>query len=294
MAGLRWVVVALTFVLSAGGGSAAVDQNWLTSIIDGIKKEYALRGAFSLAVSVQQDQDVNDLQQIFQDDPADRVTEGVSGGDVYRGARVVAAGRSAALSRVLDDVQTLASSSRGGFLVIYSDRSPCDPADPSGLAGKVDVVRRWSGYAFVFSEADRAAGSLQCPAVSKLGLDNIFRCYEPAGDALRCDSCAEGSSAGGEVAGPRSLTGTDDEAASGGEVGGGGGPDDAVASPEGSDRGRKEGKVAKQCKRKGCDKRKKGGVSRKTRKGRRGAARGEPPRGRKGKGGRGGRNEVKL
>lgn len=39
MAGLRWMVVALTFVLSAGGGSAAVDQNWLTSIIDGIKKE---------------------------------------------------------------------------------------------------------------------------------------------------------------------------------------------------------------------------------------------------------------
>lgn len=236
---------------------------------------------------------MSDLQQIFQDDPADRVTEGVSGGDVYRGARVVAAGRSAALSRVLDDVQTLASSSRGGFLVIYSDRSPCDPADPSGLAGKIDVVRRWSGYAFVFSEADRAAGSLQCAAVSKLGLDNIFRCYEPAGDALRCDSCAEASSAGGEVAGPRSLTGTDDEAASGGEVGGGGGPDDAVASPEGPDRGRKEGKVAKQCKRKGCDKRQKGGVSRKTRKGRRGAARGEPPRGRKGKRGRGGKKRGK-
>lgn len=39
MAGLCWTAAVLLVFLSAGNTSAAVDQNWLASIIEGIKNE---------------------------------------------------------------------------------------------------------------------------------------------------------------------------------------------------------------------------------------------------------------
>ncbi|XP_059188246.1 uncharacterized protein LOC131971001 [Centropristis striata] len=206
MAGLCWMAAALVLFLSAGDGLAAVDQNWLTSIIEGIKNEYELGDTFSLAVNVPQNQDINNLQQVFQNDPADKVKQKVSGGQVYQGARVVAAAQSEALSRVLENVQPFIKSSQGNFLVIYSEESPCGPtcttnANTDGIASKInDITQNWSGYAFVFSkvfdvpdvDATKLSESFKLLGVSKLGLDNIFRCYKPGDDPFQCTSCSSG------------------------------------------------------------------------------------------------------
>ncbi|KAL7404615.1 hypothetical protein ABVT39_017169 [Epinephelus coioides] len=142
MAGLCWTAVVLALLLSTGRSSAAVDQNWLTSVIEGIKNEYDLGDTFSLAVNIPQDQDINNLQQVFQGDPADTVKQTVSKGEVYQGTRVLAATGSKALSRVLENMQPLINSSQGNFLVIYSEESPS--ANEDNITGKInDVIQNW-------------------------------------------------------------------------------------------------------------------------------------------------------
>ncbi|XP_029285456.1 uncharacterized protein LOC115006961 [Cottoperca gobio] len=204
MAGLCWM--ALAFFLSAGDSLAAVDQSWLASVIEGIKNEYALGDTFSLAVNVPQNQDINDLQQVFQDDPADKVKQTVSQGQVYRGTRVVAAAQSQAVSRVLENIQPFVKSSQGNFLIIYSEKSPCGPtcttnANDDSTSGEInDIIQNWSGYAFVFSrvvkvpaaDTSQLSESFKRLGISKLGLDNIFRCYKPRDDPFQCSSCSSG------------------------------------------------------------------------------------------------------
>ncbi|XP_031732543.1 uncharacterized protein LOC116399491 isoform X2 [Anarrhichthys ocellatus] len=306
MAGLRWMAVVLTVFLSAGDSLAAVDQNWLTSIIEGIKKEYALDGAFSLAVNVPENQDINDLQQVFQSDPADSVKQAVSEGRVYQGTRVVAAARSRA---VLENIQTLMASSQGHFLVIYSEDSPCCPTNANDIADQVNaIVQKWNGYAFVFSKvpdvpaADtwRLAESFKQLAISKLGLDNIFRCYEPGHDPFQCTSCSSGGDVTpscvandassneeqreDEEAREVPATGTD----TGKETAPGGGIATGISEGIGGGRGTREGKVRKQSKGRGGDRRGKGSKVRKQSKGRGGDRRGKGSKVRKQSKGRGG------
>ncbi|GAA6229056.1 hyphally regulated cell wall protein 1-like [Lates japonicus] len=225
MAGLRLMAVALVFFLSAEPSLAAMDQTWLANIIEGIKNQYALGDTFSLAVNVPQDQDPSNLQQVLQGDPADKVTQTVSQGQVYQGPRVVAATKSGALSRVLENIQPFIKSSQGNFLIIYSVESPCGPtctnANENGIAAKInDITQNWSGYAFVFSNvADVTAAGMSQKAqlfkqltISRLGLDNIFRCYEPGDDDFQCTSCSTGgdvtpscvANTGGETTMPES------------------------------------------------------------------------------------------
>ncbi|XP_022616356.1 uncharacterized protein LOC111232928 [Seriola dumerili] len=205
MAGLCWVTVVLTFLLSAGDSVSAVDQNWLTSIVDGIKNEYALGDSFSVAVNVPENEDPNNLQQVLQDDPADQVKQAVSQGQVYQGTRVVAAAQSEAVSRVLENIQPFIKSSQGNFLIIYSAQSPCGPtctnANEDGISNKInDVTQNWSGYAFAFSnvadvpnaDTSQLAQSFQQLGISELGLDKIFRCYNPGDGAFQCTSCSSG------------------------------------------------------------------------------------------------------
>ncbi|KAG7234473.1 hypothetical protein INR49_004762 [Caranx melampygus] len=205
MAGLCWLSVVLTFVLSAGDTVTAVDQNWLTSIVEGLKNQYPLRDAFTVAVSIPENQDPNELQQVLQGDPADQVKQAVSQGQVYRGTRVVAAVQPEAVSRVLKNIDSLTQSSQGNFLIIYSSESPCGPActntNQDGIADKInDVIQNWSGYAFAFSNVvdvpdvstSQMAQSFQQLAVAKMGLDNIFRCYNPGEGGFQCTSCSSG------------------------------------------------------------------------------------------------------
>ncbi|KAF3852689.1 hypothetical protein F7725_006044 [Dissostichus mawsoni] len=123
MAGLCWMAVVLTFFMSAGDTLADVDESWLTSVIEGIKNEYPLGDTFSVAVNIPENQDIDTLQQVFQDDPPDKVKQTVSGGQVYHGTRVVAAAQSEAVSQVLKNIQPFIKSSEGNFLIIYSEVS---------------------------------------------------------------------------------------------------------------------------------------------------------------------------
>ncbi|XP_039662836.1 uncharacterized protein LOC120562943 isoform X1 [Perca fluviatilis] len=200
MAGLCWLAVVLAFFMS--DSLTAMEQDRLASIIQGIKNEYDLGDTFSLAVNIPQDQDINDLQQVFQDDPADKVKQTVSEGQVYQGTRVVAAAQPEALSRVLGNLQPLFKRSKGHFLLIYSEESPCGPTcttneNKDRITGKInEIIQNWGSYAFVFSKVHDVPGadtpqlaeSFKQLGVSKLGLDKVFRCYKPD-DSFQCTSC---------------------------------------------------------------------------------------------------------
>ncbi|XP_051241480.1 uncharacterized protein LOC127355050 [Dicentrarchus labrax] len=317
MAGLCWMALVLAFFLSAGKSSAAVDQNWLASIIEGIKNQYALGDTFSLAVNVPQNQDPSNLQEVFKDDPADQVKQTVSGGQVYQGSRVVAAAQSGALLNVLEKIQSFIKSSEGNVLVIYSEESPCGPTctNEDGIAGKInDVTQNWSGFAFAFSkvadvsDASQQAESFKQLEISKLGLDNIFRCYNP-GDSFQCTSCSSGGDvtpscvANNAPANPEQGASEGTGADVGGETGGNVG-EEIAAGKAGGTQGR-EGGLSK-CKgrgKRGCKRRgRKGGKVRKGRKrgrGRKGKKQGKRRGGRKGRkhgkrrGGRKGRKHGK-
>lgn len=199
MTDLWWKTTLLVFFLSSGNTWAAVNQTWLTSVTQAIKNEYAPGDTFSLVVNIPENQDPNDLQPIFQDDPADKVKESVSQGQVYQGTRVVAAGN---LSSVFDNIQPLTQSSQGNVLVIYSEQSPCGPqcssTNQDGITAKInDVIQNWSSYAFVFSKAldisaadiPQVAESFKNLEISQLGLENVFRCYKPDDAPFQCTSC---------------------------------------------------------------------------------------------------------
>ncbi|KAK2817522.1 hypothetical protein Q5P01_025713 [Channa striata] len=205
MAGFCWMTVVLVFFLSVGTSLAAVDQNWLTSIIEGIKDQYPLGNTFSLIVNIPENQDLDSLQEVLQDDSTDKVKEAVSQGQVYQGSRVVAAAQSEALSQVLKNMEPLIKSSQGNFLIIYSEESPCGSTctntNEGSIANKInDITQNWSGYAFVFSkvlagpdaDTSQLAQSFKQLTISKLGLENIFRCFQPGDDAFQCTSCSSG------------------------------------------------------------------------------------------------------
>ncbi|KAK1885629.1 Set1/Ash2 histone methyltransferase complex subunit ASH2 [Dissostichus eleginoides] len=152
MAGLCWMAVVLTFFMSAGDTLADVDESWLTSVIEGIKNEYPLGDTFSVAVNIPENQDIDTLQQVFQDDPPDKVKQTVSGGQVYHGTRVVAAAQSEAVSQVLKNIQPFIKSSEGNFLIIYSEVSPCGPtcttnANQDSTAVEINnVIKNWKDF----------------------------------------------------------------------------------------------------------------------------------------------------
>ncbi|KAL3066372.1 hypothetical protein OYC64_016346 [Pagothenia borchgrevinki] len=243
MAGLCWMAVVLTFFMSAGDTLADVDESWLTSVIEGIKKEYPLGDTFSVAVNIPENQDIDTLQQVFQDDPPDKVKQTVSGGQVYHGTRVVAAARSEAVSQVLKNIQPFIKSSEGNFLIIYSEVSPCGPtcttnANQDSTAVEINnVIKNWRGYAFAFSklgdvpagDTPQIAKSFKNLGISKLGLDKIFRCYTPGDEAFQCtscfsdgdvtSSCVANNSPSNEEEGAGEATGTDTDTDTGTDTG---------------------------------------------------------------------------
>ncbi|XP_008416239.1 uncharacterized protein LOC103469933 [Poecilia reticulata] len=293
MAVLCWVVLGLAVFLSPQRSLAAVNQDWLTNIIQNLKNEYALGDSYSLAVNLPVNQDLDSLAEVLKDDPADAVKQAISAGQVYQGTRVVAAVQSGALAQVLEKIQPLIKSSDGNVLIVYSEGYP----DANGIDNKIsDVVQNWKSYAFVFSKvADVAdADTLQRAALfkqqelSKFGLENIFRCYEQS-DSFQCTNCKAGDdvapscvadtiqSNGDEetaVGAPEPPAGSDEGAISGSNNGIDTGSDTSEEGGEVIEEGKggKGGKVRKSGKRgKGgkvrkSGKRGKGGKMRKSRK----------------------------
>ncbi|XP_026025166.1 hyphally regulated cell wall protein 1 isoform X2 [Astatotilapia calliptera] len=199
MAGLCWLVMVPAFFLSPPNILAAVNQDWLTNIVAAVKNKYELGDSFSMALNIPQNQDPSSLQEVLQDDPADSVTGAISQDQVYKGTRVVAATQSQALSHVLHNIQPFINSSEGNVLVIYSENSPI--SNDEGITLNIsDITNNWSDYAFVFSnvadvpasDTSQLTQSFKNLEITKLGLNNIYRCYAPGDDAFQCTRCSSG------------------------------------------------------------------------------------------------------
>ncbi|XP_023189317.1 uncharacterized protein LOC111608595 [Xiphophorus maculatus] len=230
MAVLCWVVLVLAVFLSPQCSLAAVDEAWLTDIIQNLKNEYELGDSYSLVVNLPVNQDISSLAEVLKDDPADAVKQAISTGQGYQGTRVVAAAQSGALAHVLEKIQPLIKSSDGNVLIVYSEGYP----DANGIDNKIsNIVQNWKSYAFVFSKvADVAdadtlarAAMFKEQEVSKFGLENIFRCYEQS-DSFQCTNCKAGDNVAPSCVADTMQSGANEETAVG-----------ATEPPTGSDEG---------------------------------------------------------
>ncbi|XP_041789725.1 uncharacterized protein si:dkey-96g2.1 [Chelmon rostratus] len=217
MAGLCWMAVMLVIVLSTENSLAAVNQNRLANIVNGILREYRINSMFSLAVRVPDDQsrEINDiLKQVFQSDPVEDVRNTLNRDEVYIGSRVVAArvlkrteGADHAESRVvgyLDHLLKRRNKNDHDLLLFYVYASPCvekctNNKHPENILQKINHIQKWDSYAFVFSKIfkprfgtpnteEELSGALQRLG-SKIGLGNIFRCDGQDGKT-QCISCS--------------------------------------------------------------------------------------------------------
>ncbi|XP_035770730.1 uncharacterized protein LOC118455540 [Neolamprologus brichardi] len=100
---------------------------------------------------------------------------------------------------VLHNIQPFIKSSEGNVLVIYSENSPI--SNDKGITLSIsDITHNWSGYAFVFSnvadvpasDTSQLTQSFKHLEITKLGLNNIYRCYAPPDDAFQCTRCSSG------------------------------------------------------------------------------------------------------
>ncbi|XP_029905394.1 uncharacterized protein LOC115357819 [Myripristis murdjan] len=219
MAAVCWMVVALAFFLSAGTGVDAVDQNQLQTIVADMLGRYRIGGQFSLAVNIPLN-NTQDLQtalgQVFDADPGANVSRTVSGGRVYTGTWVVAAGadkinnRHAEL-RVLDSFRSLLNKPERKLLLFYSYLSPCDQKCTNErhrdtIISRINIIQNWHDYAFVFSKIFKPKGSnpiseenlkaslerlgkSKNTGGSEIGLANIFRCDRKY-NVMTCNSCS--------------------------------------------------------------------------------------------------------
>ncbi|XP_038133977.1 protein qua-1-like [Cyprinodon tularosa] len=197
MAVLCWVVLGLSVFLSPRSSLAAVDQSWLTNIVENIRNEYPLGDTYTVALNIPVNQDPESLTEVLNDDPEDKVKQTVSQGQVYQGTRVVAATQSDALARVLQKVEPLIKSSAGNALIVYSEGY----LKANGIDSQIsNIIQNWGSYAFVFSKVASDANNnvlnrdelFKRQAFSKFGLENIFRCYE-TGDSFQCTNCRNGN-----------------------------------------------------------------------------------------------------
>ncbi|XP_078126809.1 uncharacterized protein LOC144530914 [Sander vitreus] len=84
MAGLCWMAVVLAFSLSVGN-TEAMDQDEVQTIVNFILNKYFItNNQFSLAVNIPVNQDLNNLQDLFNADNAIKVIEVVTSGEVYK------------------------------------------------------------------------------------------------------------------------------------------------------------------------------------------------------------------
>ncbi|KAG7220276.1 hypothetical protein INR49_018332, partial [Caranx melampygus] len=197
IAGLCWLSVVLTFVLSAGDTVTAVDQNWLTSIVEGLKNQYKISDMYSLAASIQGGTSGN-LQEIFRDNPSDIVQQNLTNAGIYLGQRLAIATvkkPAHAEYRLLNNLQLVSNTS--DLLVIYCYASSCPTTcanrkNPYNILKLIQTVinsGQWSDRAFVFEKIFRPQNSdgvnqkLLTTALQNLGAvigsQNIFRCYKP-------------------------------------------------------------------------------------------------------------------
>ncbi|KAF3852691.1 hypothetical protein F7725_006046 [Dissostichus mawsoni] len=228
MAGLCWMAVMLSVLLSAVDRADAVDLETLASYVSQIKTMYGTQGMFSLAVSIPLLENTNSLQQVLKgSDPVKNVKDALNKDEVYVGRRVVAAkllnqldkSVQHAESRVVDHLDALfkkQEENNQDMLLFYVYASPCDQhclqtEPPGSILNRINKIRQWQSYAVVFSEvfkprnqndpvpydklraALRLLGNHQGPR-GQIGLDHVFRCKKPErSDPMECTRCGNGN-----------------------------------------------------------------------------------------------------
>ncbi|XP_071359766.1 uncharacterized protein [Trachinotus anak] len=216
MAGLSWMTVVLVFLLSTDYSLADVDQNKLTQIVKVMTDTYNIRNQVSVAVNIPENQDVNQLNDAFWNPQA--VAKTIKKKLVYiDNGRIVAAKPEVhrdytvhAEVRVLGNMQTLVNSANGHFLVFYSFLSSCsencmNPSSEYSIIPKInEVFPSWNQFAFVFSKVFEKTSkgeaipkadiveALKQLGKSKVGYNNVFRCYEPKNKDFQCINCFNG------------------------------------------------------------------------------------------------------
>ncbi|XP_034055471.1 uncharacterized protein LOC117535190 [Gymnodraco acuticeps] len=176
MAGLCWMTVMLTVLLSAGDRADAVDSadavdlETLASYVNQISALYGTHGTYSLAVSIPlPEMNRNKNKKTFladllkKSDPVERVKDKLDKDEVYVGTRVVASkfqeeGQHAE-SRVVDNLVTLFNNKVNkaqDMLLFYAFTTPCGKCFQLGSTGnnldRYNQIRLWQSYAAVFSE----------------------------------------------------------------------------------------------------------------------------------------------
>ncbi|XP_056228402.1 uncharacterized protein si:dkey-96g2.1 [Seriola aureovittata] len=222
MAGLCWVVVTLTLLLSGENSSAAVDKNQLAKITKFIIERYDIKTQVSVAVNIPvKTVNQNYLEEVFKRATAAAVQKKLSEDSVYPNDtsddRVVVAKpdfkewyTDHAEALVLQNMKPLVESRDGNFLVFYTFYSPCG-AKCTNLKNRNSIIPKinqvfpnWGQFAFVFSKVfdktskgvpidkDEPVESLKQLGNTKVGHDNIFRCYKPKNEAFKCINCFSG------------------------------------------------------------------------------------------------------
>ncbi|XP_022616406.1 uncharacterized protein LOC111232967 [Seriola dumerili] len=209
MAGLCWVTVVLTFLLSPGISATAVDKDDLKKIVNFMMNRYNIKTQVGVAVNIPKDQDLNTLQEVFE--KADVVRKKLDNNSVYVDACRMVAARPYknvhAEVRVLKNMENLVNNANDHFLVFYSFYSPCgrhcmNENGPYSIIPKInEVFPNWNQFAFVFSEVfdktskgdpidkNETEEALKQLGRSKVGHDNIFRCYKPKNKDFQCINC---------------------------------------------------------------------------------------------------------
>ncbi|XP_051250598.1 uncharacterized protein LOC127360266 [Dicentrarchus labrax] len=200
-------------LLSAGTSLAAVNMDWLTNIVRGIRTQYRIDRQFCVAANIPLNLPPQDLANVLRNDGnTEDVEDELTYSKVYQGRSVTIAKpvrHEHAEYIVLKNLGQLSSNSEGHFLLIYSYLSPCagqcaNPDDWHNILQYIvaNVIPYWTNYAFVFTTVydnpnDGSTISRQdlTKAVkelgkSGLGLRNIFRCYQPGRLPFQCHSCS--------------------------------------------------------------------------------------------------------
>lgn len=169
---------------------------------------YSINAQVCLAVNIPNDQNLNNLAEVFAPTTAvwetQRAQVYVSNGELvaaipYRNAH--------AESRVLNNMNSLINKANNHFLVFYSFYSPCygtctNVESTYTIIPRInEIIPNWKGqHAFVFSsvfertskgaiiDQNQTKQALLALANSEIGFNNIFRCYKP-GDTFQCIRC---------------------------------------------------------------------------------------------------------
>ncbi|RVE57588.1 hypothetical protein OJAV_G00217690 [Oryzias javanicus] len=207
------VQTAFLLLLFAGDVCLSVNVNWLTRVVDAVRREYKIEGQFCLAANIPLTTDEHKLEEILNKYKYSSILDDIETGEAFVGndlviAKVIKGDPIHAEAKVLTQkhLELLIENTNGNFLFIYSYLSACTKCTtPRKKFNVVDVlskyVKSWTDSAFVFTKVfDRPKYGSVIPrtdlvdSICNLGdamgrLKNIYRC-DKMNNQMDCSSCS--------------------------------------------------------------------------------------------------------